>query len=106
MVYLIHIHPAISHARHYIGTCADNRLDTRLSEHEKGQGARLTQVARELGRELILTRVWTGKGRRFERKLKNRKNAPKLCPLCNPKLYGLPLPDRMPTAPQHAYATK
>lgn len=103
MVYLIHIHPSIHHSRHYLGYCADNRLDNRLNEHEKGQGARLTRVARELGRELILTRVWVGKGRRFERKLKNRKNAPRLCPLCNPKLDTMPLPDRMPLAPRNQY---
>lgn len=104
MVYLIHIHPAIAHAKHYLGYCADARLDTRLTEHETGRGARLTQVAHEKGRELILTRVWKGKGRRFERNLKNRKNAPMLCPLCNPKLYDMPLPERMPTTQSHQHA--
>ena len=97
MVYLIHIHPAIAHAKHYMGWCPDTPtgLDDRLTRHEKGTGARLTRVARDLGRELILTRVWHGQDRKFERLLKNRKNAPKMCPLCNPSLYALSLPDRM-----------
>jgi len=100
MVYLIHINPSIHHAKHYIGYCPDTPtgLDNRLTLHENGRGARLSRVAHELGRGWILTRVWKGKGRKFERKLKDLKNAPRLCPLCNPKLYAMPLPERMPLA--------
>ncbi len=93
MVYLIHFSTPIHHAKHYIGFCEDTRLDARLREHDAGRGARLTQVARERGRELVLARVWKRKGRKFERALKNRKNAPRYCPLCNPALYDMGLPD-------------
>lgn len=93
-VYLLHIEPAIHHARHYTGYCDDNRLDTRIAEHEAGQGARLCEVARERGCELVLVRVWQGQDRKFERALKDRKNTPRYCPLCNPELYEMELPDR------------
>jgi hypothetical protein len=46
-----------------------------------GRGAKITQalVARGIGFQIA--RIWPD-DRRFERKLKNRKNAPKLCPIC------------------------
>lgn len=83
MVYLLHIKPAYRHARHYLGSTPDERLEERLAEHKRGQGARLTQVVIKAGHELILVRVWPG-GREKERQLKRWKNSPRLCPLCNP----------------------
>lgn len=79
-VYLIHIDPAYEHAKHYLGYADD--VDARLAKHEAGRGARLTQVVRAAGHKLILARVWSGADRNFERKLKNQKNAPRLCPIC------------------------
>lgn len=92
-VYLIHLEPAMKQARHYTGYTPDSRLVQRIEEHGSPRGSRLCRVANERGHELVLVRVWAGKGRDFERLLKRRKNAPKLCPLCNPRLYALPLPD-------------
>lgn len=82
VVYLIHFERPISDrhtAQHYIGSCSD--LESRLAEHVAGAGARLTQVAIERGISFVVVRTWAG-GRREERKLKARKNAPKLCPIC------------------------
>ena len=70
------------HAGHYLGYADD--VDKRVSLHRKGQGARLTQVAVELGMTIEIVRTWKG-DRNLERKLKNRKNAPKLCPVCGHK---------------------
>lgn len=92
-VYLIHIHPPLAHARHYLGYAADERLADRIDQHGTPRGARLTQVAAERGRELVPVRVWWGRDRAFERALKNQRNAPRFCPLCNPALYHLDLPD-------------
>lgn len=82
-VYLLHFEQQIAPGRHtcqhYIGY-ADN-LPTRLQEHATGRGARLTQVARERGIGWRVARVWPG-NRTLERRLKNRKDAPHLCPLC------------------------
>jgi hypothetical protein len=85
MVYEYHFSQKIHHAGHYIGYCSDERFEERQKEHERGCGARLTQVAVERGITLKLARVWPGKGRKFERMLKiKNKNGPRLCPICTP----------------------
>lgn len=86
MVYLLHFSEPISPShtcQHYIGS-TDN-LEQRLEKHRKGQGARLTQVANERNIDFVLAWVWEG-DKTEERKLKNRKNSPKLCPFCQRKL--------------------
>jgi predicted GIY-YIG superfamily endonuclease len=82
-VYLLCFSRKYRHARHYLGCTQD--LPARLREHRKGRGARLTQVILAAGINFRLTRVWSG-GRSLERRLKNQKNAPRLCPACNLKL--------------------
>lgn len=49
-----------------------------------GKGATLMGVANARGIQWRLARTWDGADRTFERTLKNYKNAPKLCPVCNP----------------------
>ena len=85
-VYLIHFdkplgNPKKKHgqAQHYIGYTED--LKTRLEEHERGNGAKIMAAVSKRGIPWKIVRVWTGDGN-FERKLKNRKNAKHLCPLC------------------------
>ena len=84
-VYLLHLERPLSPnhtAQHYIGqTYAP--VVRRLKEHRAGTGARFTQVACERGIAFLLARTWSG-DRRFERRLKNRKCGPRLCPICNP----------------------
>ncbi len=79
--YLLHFSRPYRHAKHYLGFTTD--LLTRLRLHDAGQGARLTQVAREAGIDLILARTWNG-DRGYERRLKRQHNSPRLCPICNP----------------------
>lgn len=83
-VYLIHFKTNLSHARHYIGFCEEDPKE-RLETHRAGHGARILQVANERGIEYEIARVWKGKDRKFERKLKNRKDAKRLCPVCSGK---------------------
>lgn len=87
-VYLIHFDRPIGNpanprgqARHYIGcTC---ELDRRLQEHRSGNGSRIMQVVASLGIGWQVARLWENMTREDERRLKNRKNAPRqLCPLC------------------------
>jgi hypothetical protein len=92
-VYLIHFDEPISPnhtTQHYLGY-ADN-IEFRIGTHVAGgsNSARLTQVAKERGIGFRLVRAWVGGkyDRNFERKLKNQKNAPRLCPCCNEKLLG------------------
>lgn len=82
-VYLLHfdrpIAPGRSTTQHYIGYAAD--LAARLQEHATGHGARLTQVAVQRGIGWQVARLWRG-DRKLERRLKDRKEAPQLCPCC------------------------
>lgn len=89
-VYLIHFdqpvgNPECAHgmAQHYIGFSA--RLTKRLQAHLHGNGARLMEVVAERGIRWRLARTWTPGTRTLERRLKNRKKARQLCPICNPK---------------------
>ncbi len=81
-VYLLHFDRPLSEkhtAQHYIGWAY--RLDSRMQQHIKGRGARFTQVANERGIGYVIARSWQG-SRTYERQLKNRKCARKLCPIC------------------------
>lgn len=86
-VYLIHFDTPYKHARHYLGYAED--LAERIERHRKGNGSRLMQVIGAAGIAWQLVRVWPG-DRKLERQLKNQKNAPRLCPVCNPA--GAPQP--------------
>lgn len=83
MVYLIHFDKPISPkhtCQHYIGYTRS--LKKRFEEHKAGSGARLTQVANERGIDYKIVRTWPKGTRKMERKLKNQKNGPRLCPIC------------------------
>ena len=95
-VYLLHFDRPIAPGRHttqhYIGFAAD--LAARIQEHSTGHGARLTQVAMERGIRFTVARLWWG-DRGLERRLKERKDAPRLCPICGhprPAAYAEEIP--------------
>jgi predicted GIY-YIG superfamily endonuclease len=83
-IYLLHFSEPYKHARHYVGFTTN--LEQRLDEHSKGHGARLLQVIIEAGLTFSLTRTWQGT-RKDERRIKNRKEAPRLCPICKATLH-------------------
>jgi predicted GIY-YIG superfamily endonuclease len=81
-VYLLHFDRPISDkhtAQHYIGWAY--RLDSRMRQHIKGRGARFTQVANERGINFVIAASWPG-DRHYERTLKNKKHASRMCPIC------------------------
>ena len=81
-VYLIHLDQPLSPnspSRNYIGYT--RHLPSRMEAHFKGRGARFMQVARERNISWCVARIWPG-DRVHERLLKRRKNAPKMCPIC------------------------
>ena len=85
VVYLLHFERPISNGhtcQHYLGWCLD--LDARIAAHRAGRGARLTQVAIERGIDFEVVATWAG-DRTVERRLKNRKESPRLCPICFPR---------------------
>jgi len=79
-VYLIHFDAPLAHARHYVGWASN--LSGRLAHHRKGSGARLMRAVNEAGITWSVVRTWQEADRNFERKLKNQKNTPRLCPAC------------------------
>ena len=85
VVYLLHFEQPIAPGRHttqhYLGFAEARLFGERIEEHRTGCGARLTQVANEREIPFVIARVWYG-DRSFERRLKNRKNGPRLCPIC------------------------
>ncbi len=93
IVYLLHLSRPLSPqspARHYIGFTDD--LESRLVAHMKGTSqARFMQVCAERRIQFDLARIWKGRGatRDFERRLKNYKKTPTLCPMCNPRALQL-----------------
>lgn len=82
MVYLIHLDQKLAHAGHYLGFCEDNDPARRIARHKAGNGSRLLRAANAAGIDYAVVRVWQDADRNFERKLKNRKNTPQLCPIC------------------------
>lgn len=85
-VYLLHFDAPVSPGhpcRHYVGFTEN--LASRIQDHQTGgsRGARLMQVVKERRIPWRVARVWHG-DRNFERSLKNRKEGPRLCPVCNP----------------------
>lgn len=69
--------------QHYLGWTGYD-IEHRLEDHAAGRGARLMQVITQAGITFQLARTWPA-GRTYERRLKNQKNARRLCPLCNPQ---------------------
>lgn len=80
-VYLLHFTKPYKGCSHYIGWSTD--IHQRYIKHISGQGNPLVKAAIDNGSLVLLVRVWEGADRNFERKLKNRKSAGKLCPCCN-----------------------
>lgn len=79
-VYLIHLQNPISHAQHYIGW--SRAFKKRIEHHKNGTGAKFLAEAVRRAIPFNVVRKWTNADGHFERKLKNRKNARLLCPLC------------------------
>ena len=79
VVYLLHFNEPLHHARHYIGYCQSYEgLETRFAHHANGNGSKLLRAVHG---KWQLARLWQG-SRDDERRLKKRKEAPALCPLC------------------------
>lgn len=82
VIYLICFKTPFRHARHYMGFTKN--LERRFRRHLDGNGSALLRAVVEAGIEFQIVRTWAG-DRHLERKLKNRKSGPRLCPVCNPK---------------------
>ncbi len=84
MIYLLHFEKPFKHAKHYLGFTDD--LERRIERHKRGDGSKLIAAVVKANIGFVLARVWPEGDRNFERKLKNGKNTPRLCPLCQETL--------------------
>lgn len=80
--YLLHCErPLSGRASHYIGWSSDMRL--RIQAHMRGNGgAKIVEAYARNDIRFVVVRLWPGGDRDLERTLHNRKNSPKLCPVC------------------------
>ena len=76
------------HAKHYLGW-TEGPVEERSTSHRTGQGARLMEVIIATGLTFESARTWEGT-RALERQLKNRHEAPRLCPLCQAQTLRMP----------------
>lgn len=83
-VYLLHFDVPFGHATHYRGWAKD--LQARITHHLRGTGARLTHHVARAGIGWSLARIWTNVDRNYERSLKNRGGAARMCPICQGRL--------------------
>lgn len=81
-LYLLHFDRPLSHAQHYLGFTDHDDVQERIARHAKGHGSRLCRAVAAAGIGWRLVRTWPGGDRTLERRLKNRKNGPLLCPVC------------------------
>jgi hypothetical protein len=86
-VYLLHFDRPLSHARHYLGFAEDGGLEDRLERHRSGRGSKLMAAVVQAQIGFSLVRTWAG-NRDFERRLKKRKCAGRICPVCSPETWN------------------
>ena len=82
MIYLIHFQTPFMHCKHYLGYCADDRLEKRIYEHFNAPRVALMQMIKRKGIPWEVARLMEG-GRDREAHLKYqiKKIAP-YCPIC------------------------
>jgi hypothetical protein len=75
-------------ASHYLGWGAD--LAHRIGQQEAGNrpAAAICRELRRRGIQFQVAMTWPNTDRTFERRLKNRKDAPRWCPLCRQRRTG------------------
>lgn len=81
--YLLHFETPFHHARHYVGWSSNIAL--RLRAHEAGNSAKLIHAISVAGIRFQVVRLWLDTDRTFERRLHNRHNSPRECPVCSGK---------------------
>jgi len=84
-VYLLHFLEPIGNpsnpramAQHYIGV---DQTGKRIEVQTAGAGARIVAAVQAKGIGFVVAATWPG-DRGLERRLKNRKCAPRFCPVC------------------------
>lgn len=86
MIYLIHFHEPLAHARHYLGFVdgSEDQVAVRLQEHRAGGGAKILAECNRRGIHYDVVAVFNG-DRTRERQMKNWKKIARKCPICSLK---------------------
>ncbi|MGH3180604.1 MAG: hypothetical protein ACRDOE_01640 [Streptosporangiaceae bacterium] len=95
-VYTLHLDPPLGHAKHYTGF--GKNLEARLAAHERGAGARLTQVQLERGGAWRLASAEPGTRDR-ETQLKER-GATRRCEICKTEAQQEASAEAAPSPPE------
>lgn len=90
-VYLIHLSQPLGNdgnggrnsASHYLGWTG-GALEERIAAHGTSKGSCLLAEANRRGIAWEVVRTWEDVDRHFERRLKRRGSAKRICPCCNP----------------------
>lgn len=91
IVYLLHFDKPYKHAKHYIGFTKEKDYEIRLEEHRNGTGAKLMTVIKNNNIGFTVAKIWEKVDRHFERKLKNKGGASRICPICDAIKNPIPL---------------
>lgn len=113
MIYLLHSTVPLggqgrAGARHYLGSCLEDRLELRMFEHLTGKsGVKIVHAYLEAGATLILARTWPDGSRALERYLKRMGHFSDLCPICRRESGRPPLrtPGSLPMASLPLYVS-
>ena len=79
IIYLLHFDRPYYRAQHYMGITTN--LPARLTDHQKGNGARLMAAITQAGIGFQVVQTWEG-DRTMERHLKRQKHHWRHCPVC------------------------
>lgn len=102
VIYLLHLNEPYFHAQHYLGwTQSDATLPMRLRHHERGTGAKFMRAVAEAGITYTVALIDPDGTRDDERRLKNRKNARGICPICKEEYLRKTKEYRRRTRRQH-----
>jgi hypothetical protein len=82
LIYLLHFHRPYKHAWHYTGWAKS--IEARMGQHFDGsaRSSRLVKAALAAGIGFDVARIWAGKTRNNERRMKLQGGAARRCPIC------------------------
>lgn len=81
--YLLHFDSKVAGVQHYLGF--SKNIGARFKQHLQGDGngAELTRRAVAAGVKFSVVRIWAHATPEDEKRLKAKKNLPRLCPVCH-----------------------
>lgn len=82
-IYLLHFENRLHRRHHYFGITKTSRIEQRLSEHAKGQGAKTTTRLLTINDHFHHVRTISPASYQLERLIKNSGHYHRHCPICS-----------------------